>query len=552
MKRDKGSTIRRFLEVGALWAFFFLGFVGASLPAEPLPKKEGKKKTTTPSSKEGRTSQSRETGDIEALRLTEEEDPTLTPGLPLPEARPSQSAAPGITRERNSGFLVIEKSGPESIVVGESFTYILQVTNRGDTTLREVYLFETPPEGFKLLGTDPAPQRREGRDIIWFFDSIPPQASMSIKITGRADTPGELRNYAYVQVAVPVQHVLRVHQPQIQLTKTGPEEVMLGDIIEYRLTVTNPGTGVARNVVVTDNLPDGLVTPDGRTTVSARLGDIASGGRREAIVRAQPTRRGTFVNPAIAVADGGLRSESSWKTIVRQPILEIEKTGPESGWLGHKGVYYITVTNRGDGIARDTTVTDPIPAGVTLTGASEGARQFGNEVRWKLGDLRPTDSRKLAIEFKYDQIGEVLNVASARATNAEEVRDDARTIVKGIAAILLEVVDLVDPVPVGEVTTYVITATNQGSATGTNVRIVCELEENFSYAGSDGVTVGSLVENRVEFAPLPRLGPGEKATWKVHVRAVKDGDVRFKTQMTTDQLTRPVMETEATNIYRVR
>ena len=46
-----------------------------------------------------------------------------------------------------------------------------------------------------------------------------------------------------------------------------------------------------------------------------------------------------------------------------------------------------------------------------------------------------------------------------------------------------------------------------------------------------------------------RMAPGEKATWTVTVKALKAGDVRFKTKMTSDQLGRPVEETEATNLY---
>ena len=53
----------------------------------------------------------------------------------------------------------------------------------------------------------------------------------------------------------------------------------------------------------------------------------------------------------------------------------------------------------------------------------------------------------------------------------------------------------------------------------------------------------------VSFAPLARLAPGAKATWRVVVKAVKPGDVRFKVTMNTDQLRRPVEETESTEMY---
>jgi hypothetical protein len=38
--------------------------------------------------------------------------------------------------------------------------------------------------------------------------------------------------------------------------------------------------------------------------------------------------------------------------------------------------------------------------------------------------------------------------------------------------------------------------------------------------------------------------------WRVVVRAVEPGDVRMKVTLTSDQLTRPVEKTEATNFYK--
>jgi len=95
----------------------------------------------------------------------------------------------------------------------------------------------------------------------------------------------------------------------------------------------------------------------------------------------------------------------------------------------------------------------------------------------------------------------------------------------------------------------VIAVTNQGSAHGTNIRITCVLEDNVQYVSSAGTSPGSIQGNTVRFAPLGSLAPKSKATWRVMATAVKPGDVRVKVTMDTDQLTRPVEETEATHLY---
>jgi hypothetical protein len=70
-----------------------------------------------------------------------------------------------------------------------------------------------------------------------------------------------------------------------------------------------------------------------------------------------------------------------------------------------------------------------------------------------------------------------------------------------------------------------------------------------SHISSSGVTRSSAEGSKVTFQPLGSLAPGEKAEWRVNVRAVSAGDVRFKVDMNTDQLSRPVEETEATHLY---
>jgi len=50
-------------------------------------------------------------------------------------------------------------------------------------------------------------------------------------------------------------------------------------------------------------------------------------------------------------------------------------------------------------------------------------------------------------------------------------------------------------------------------------------------------------------APLASLPAKEKAVWRVVVKALKPANIRFKVTMLSDQLTRPVEETESTNQY---
>ena len=67
---------------------------------------------------------------------------------------------------------------------------------------------------------------------------------------------------------------------------------------------------------------------------------------------------------------------------------------------------------------------------------------------------------------------------------------------------------------------------------------------------ADGPPKISSDGKTVTFAPLASLAPKAKTSWKVVVKGVKAGDTRFKVSMTSDQMTRPVEETESTNFYQ--
>ena len=149
-----------------------------------------------------------------------------------------------------------------------------------------------------------------------------------------------------------------------------------------------------------------------------------------------------------------------------------------------------------------------------------------------------------------NQPGMVLTNARANAYCAKEVEASAITNVTGVPAILLEVVDVQDPVEIGENDTYIIAVTNQGTKVDTNVQIVCELEPGMQYVSSSGPTDAKVSANKITFAPLAALDPKEKVEWKVVIKALSDGDWRFKTSMTSNELTRPVIETEATRFFK--
>lgn len=233
--------------------------------------------------------------------------------------------------------------------------------------------------------------------------------------------------------------------------------------------------------------------------------------------------------------------------VVRGPMVEIVKKCPSLRYLGRDATFEIVVTNKGDGAASNVVVTDAISNNVEFLSADNGGTRQGNNVVWNLGSLDAGASRTLTVTVRCNQIGTVTN--NARVTWCAEAAAGCEMEVKGIPAILLECVDDPDPIEIGSQTTYTIVVTNQGTAVGTNIAITCTLPAELDFVSADGPTRGTAEGKTITFAPVPTLAPKANVTFKVVVKGNKEGDVRFRVSLKSDQIATPVEETESTNVY---
>lgn len=339
-----------------------------------------------------------------------------------------------------------------------------------------------------------------------------------------------------------------ITQPSLELTKSAPAEVLLCDVIPYAITVRNTGDAPATNVRISDELPEGLSMLDGRKTAVFEIGTLAAGEAKVGKVDVKAAKTGAYTNTATATGDSGLKATASAKTVVRQPVLVLTKTGPKLRFVGRSLDYTLTLTNKGDGPARNTVLVDEVPAGAEVIGVSNGGKVAGGKITWQVGTPNPNDTVRATVRLKPTQQGELRNVASATAYCAK-ASGEAVTTIKGIPAILLECVDVEDPIEVGSKVTYIITVTNQGSSVGTNIVVTCTLPAEQEFVSAAGPTKETVEGKSVKFAPLKSLAPQAKATYRIVTKGIKAGDVRFKVTLKSDQMDTPAGETESTHIY---
>ncbi|MDO8301967.1 MAG: hypothetical protein Q7T18_01880 [Sedimentisphaerales bacterium] len=474
----------------------------------------------------------------------------MTSDCPRVESNEGMSTQTAVFPGQSANMIRIERVMPAQIRAGQPFDYDLMVTNLTDMSLREVMVMENLGENFQFKSSMPE-GKLDGRQLTWMLPELGPKAVQKITVNGMAEKAGKLAQCADVKYKMPACSAVDVVAPQLMLTKTVPSDSLLCDKIPVKYVVTNKGTGVVRNVIITDQLPNGLMTVDGGQLVSLDSCPLGPGQSQEFSVMTRAEKPGEYTSTAMAKADGGLTAESDGvKTMVHEPVLAVTEKGTESGYIGRPIKYEITVTNNGDAPATKAILQKQMPAEAKFISASEGGSFSGGTVTWNLETLAPQASKTVELTYSSDTAGIMKTSTQAFAECATTTASSGQTKIAGIPAILLEMVDISDPILKGENETYVIKVTNQGSAVDTNIRIVATMEDSIQYVSSSGATTGTSEGQKVMFEPLPSLAPKAVATWNVIVKGNKTGDTRFKVDLASDQLGKaPVIKTESTRFY---
>lgn len=456
------------------------------------------------------------------------------------------------TGDEATSAVVLNKIAPVEAVAGAKFQYEIQVTNVSSLALDAVTVSESYPENLIVDGAEPRDSDTNPRTGTWMLGNLQPGQTKSIMVMGSPRAAGDITTCSKVAYESGLCLTMPVVQPALELECMGPVTASLCDAIEYRYIVRNSGSGTATGVKLSGTLPEGMTTGTGGTRIDQTIGDLAGGKSREIVLKTKVSKAGKFQPSVMAQSTNGLKTELiSCATDVSAPELKLVGKAPKRAFGGRTVKYECTVTNSGTGVASNTVVRQTLPAGTPIKKLFDG-KQVGNAIEWRLGDLAPNASKTLQLHATANKMGTLSTTMTADADCADEVKVGASTMVEGIAAILLEVIDEEDPIEVGSEITYLISVTNQGSADATGVKIACQIPANASYVSSSGATqapAAAASSQAVSFTPLGKLAPQKTATWRVVVRGNSSADARFKVSMTSDQLTSPVDETEATNFY---
>jgi len=383
------------------------------------------------------------------------------------------------------------------------------------------------------------------REVLWAGDAPVEAYEFFFSSRGRryrCVTPKACSNF-YVED-------LGSEPPKIEVQKFAPAEANLCDPVEVRVTVRNIGAVPVTQIRIQDTLPAGFHLRDQRTFLEMEAGSLQPGEGRELKFAMFASSAGTYVNEARVVTGEGVTATATSTTKVLAPSLILDCAAPRFVYLGRPIEICLSVTNTGEAPEPRPVVTLPVPAGATLSSASDNGTTSGGDIVWELPALSPGESRKVCATFgPHSEIGSFTFAGGVRGDCAPPAASSCTTEIRGVPGILVEVVDQTDPIQIGEEVTYLITVTNQGSTEGTNLRLTCMLPPAQEFVSTSGTTPGEVTGRTLRFEPLAILPAKESVQWQVIVRALQRADARFRTELITDQFDRPIVEMESTHQY---
>jgi uncharacterized repeat protein (TIGR01451 family) len=461
---------------------------------------------------------------------------------------------PGQSSENPTGrqepAVSLEWIGPPTIKLGQPVTFQILVRNISSNPVQQVVVRNRLPEGVAVQATEPK-AFTEGNVLAWSLGTLAARQEKRLDLTLMPEAKGDLTCQALVTFTGSSIARLRVREPKLVLKASGPDKILLGDVATVSLAVTNPGDGSADHVRIRATLSDGLEHIRGRQ-VEFELGNLEPNESRSVQLVCATKLGGLQVVEALATAEGNLKAEDKAPLEVILPRLELVAQGPKLRYLDRHAVYVFKITNPGSAPASNVTISDHIPDGFKFLGASDGGRHdfATRSVSWFVGDLTPGQSREVSLETVAINTGNHKHVATVTAARGLKNEAEVLTRVEGLPALLMELVDLDDPVEVGADTAYEIRVTNTGSKTETNLQLVCTIPEKMEFRGAEAANCKFHLQGReLTFEPLPKLAPRADFIYRVKVRGVAPGDLRFRARITADGLTDPVLKEESTKVY---
>ncbi|MBI3944101.1 MAG: DUF11 domain-containing protein [Chloroflexi bacterium] len=474
--------------------------------------------------------------------------------------------------------LEINLSGPASTNPGQELDLTLNYANIGGAPAPNPQLTVTLPAGFTFGGPHSGSAQVLGSQIIFRPGTLAAGIARSIDITGTIDaTLADNTVLTFTAIAsVSAQedslannqstYAIAIQRADVQISINGPGGMLPGSTVTYTLSYTNTGSGLARDVVVTDYLSS-LVTYQGSTSIPSReppesgdgnsrvweigiLGPNASGiivitgTLAPALAPATPITNSAAISTSTPEINGNNNTAGQTGFIVYADVTGSFSLpgGPGQVYAAIPGQNFsvgISYRNQGGAPAENTRLTITLPPLVSYQTDNSPwgppTPSGGNTLTWQPGTLPPQSQGIFTATFSLAPVAPIASqltfTGSINTTTQDFVPGNNSWLSAPVLVTAAEMVltktgpALVAP---GEYVSYILTVRNTGNLTAANVTVTDTLPVSLTLTGAIPVRTGGTLQQPVW--QLGNISPG--GSMQIQIGATLSPDQPSRTTVT--------------------
>jgi len=323
--------------------------------------------------------------------------------------------------------------------------------------------------------------------------------------------------------------------------------------IEVAIRVANRGTGTVEAGRVRFELPEGLQSEDGEGALELEFDSIDADDSFEKKAKLRATRGGRFeIRASAETATLSVRSRSEPFRVL-DPRVELSIGDFGQIPLGSAERVAVRIMNTGETAVEDLSIQVDDTENVDAAAFFRHDEDEDPHEEVEFDELAPGETRTLMLAVRPDEVGDVelRIVLEGRCLDGanDRIEQVVRATAVGIPAARLELLDLEDPVSVGNLATYRIFVKNQGTGDELGATVRLELPEQLEFVDGEGAAaVAEQQDGTVLLGPVERIGPGESVEWEIRARAVAAGQTHVRVSLASDATRSPVHEEEPTTL----
>ena len=398
---------------------------------------------------------------------------------------------------------------------GENVAYTIVVSNDGISDAKQVVITDTLAKGLKFLGANYNGVYDENTHTVTWTLDIDSGKTVELKVNVTVEDYGVLVNRVTVGDKT---SSVDIAVPEIIPDKTANvTDANFGDNVTYTVTVTNDGDVDASQVVIVDQLGNGLKyvsSSDGgvwdeKTNTVTWIVDLAAGKTKTLNVVATVVGYGNVTN---SLAVGNKTSKINVNVPEITPNKTVDNKNPN---FGDNVTYTIVVSNDGAADAKNVVVKDILAHGFKFIEANYGGvyDELTRTVTW-IVDVNAKDHVDLTIKVTVEDYGVLTNNVTV-GNKTSSVNITVPEIIPNKTA------DIENP-NFGDEVTYTVNVTNAGKVNANNVVVRDVLGEGLELISADGGVYDPITRT---ITWTVNLNSGETKSFKVVAKVIGYGNV---------------------------